>query len=205
MSAPRQSPRSSRRRASFASPAPGFARATSTMWRSPARARTRQGREGQSKALTIPHSEAPALAGLEECSSCRGGCAPPGASFETPRFARPSGRGTGGRTCLSAKALASRSGHRLPSRVVLELGLGVERLRRRSGDCGGRGRRRGAGGETRKNSAGGKDARNFGHLRVLSISACALALGRIAEGRDSIKSARPIDAVGPYPQAWPST
>jgi hypothetical protein len=88
--------------------------------------------------------------------------------------------------------------------VIFELGLGVERLRRRSGDCGGRGRR-GAGGETGKNSAGGKDARNFGHRRVLSISACVLALGRIAEGRDSIKPARPIDVVGPYPQAWPST
>jgi IMP dehydrogenase / GMP reductase domain len=97
---------SKRRRASCASPALGFARATSTTSPSPARARTttRQGREG-----------------------------------------RPSS---------------------IFSHVILELRLGVERLRRRGGDHGGRGRRRGASSKSGKNYAGGEDAKAFRHLRV---------------------------------------
>ena len=43
--------------------------------------------------------------------------------------------------------------------MVLELRLGVERLRRRRGHNGGRGRRGGASGESSKDGAGGKDAK----------------------------------------------
>jgi hypothetical protein len=49
--------------------------------------------------------------------------------------------------------------------MVLELRLGVERLWRRGGDHGGRGRRRRASGKPGKNGAGGKDAKAFGHLK----------------------------------------
>ena len=49
------------------------------------------------------------------------------------------------------------------SHMVLELRLGVERLRRRRGDHRGRGRG-GASGECGKNGAGGKDAKVSGHL-----------------------------------------
>jgi len=48
--------------------------------------------------------------------------------------------------------------------MVLELRLGVERLRRRGGDHWRRGRRRGASGKAGKNGAGRKDAKAFGHL-----------------------------------------
>jgi hypothetical protein len=52
--------------------------------------------------------------------------------------------------------------------MVLELGLGVERLRGRGGDHRGRGRR-GASGKSGENCAGGEDAKAFGHLRVFPI------------------------------------
>jgi hypothetical protein len=78
--------------------------------------------------------------------------------------------------------------HRIFSHVVLELRLGVELLRRRGGDHGGRRRRRRASGESGKNGASGKDAKVFGHLRVLPISAGARVMSRagarFAEKRD---------------------
>jgi len=80
--------------------------------------------------------------------------------------------------------------------MVLELGLGVERLRRRGGDNRGRRRRRGASGKSDKNGAGDKDAKVFGHLRVLPAPPARgrvpSGVRRIAEKRDSINSAQPI-------------
>jgi hypothetical protein len=73
------------------------------------------------------------------------------------------------------------------SAMVLELRLGVERLRRRGGNHGGRGRR-GASRKSGKNGAGDKDAKVFGHLRILSISAGARVMSRV-RAPDSQKSA----------------
>jgi hypothetical protein len=82
------------------------------------------------------------------------------------------------------------------SHVVLELGLGVERLRGRGGDHRGRGRRRGASRKSGENGAGGEDAKAFGHLRVFPILTgvghVASGAGSIAERRDSINSVLPI-------------
>jgi hypothetical protein len=57
--------------------------------------------------------------------------------------------------------------------MILKLGLGVERLRRRGGDHGGRGRR-GASGKSGKNCASDKDAKASGHLRLFPICAGAV-------------------------------
>src|ERR1700677_1407935 len=59
------------------------------------------------------------------------------------------------------------------STMILKLGLGVERLRRRGGDHGGRGRR-GASGKSGKNGASDKDAKASGHLRLFPICAGAI-------------------------------
>lgn len=81
------------------------------------------------------------------------------------------------------------------SHVVLELGLGVERLRGRGGDHRGRGRRS-ASSKSGENCAGGEDAKAFGHLRVFPILTgvghVASGAGSIAERRDSINSVLPI-------------
>jgi len=81
--------------------------------------------------------------------------------------------------------------------VVLELRLGVERLRRRGGDHGGRGRRSSASGKSSENCAGGEDAKAFGHLRAFPIFAgvghVASGAGSIAERRASINSVLPMD------------
>jgi hypothetical protein len=53
--------------------------------------------------------------------------------------------------------------------MVLELRLGVERLRRRGGERGGRGRRRGASAKAGQNGAGDDGAKAFGHQRGLLI------------------------------------
>jgi hypothetical protein len=81
-------------------------------------------------------------------------------------------------------------GGRRNSAMVLELRLGVERLRRRGGDHRGRGRRRGAGRESGENGAGGEDAKAFGHWRGLLINLrragdFARSGGSFAEKRDS--------------------
>lgn len=67
---------------------------------------------------------------------------------------------------------------RIFSHVVLELRLGVERLRRRGGDHGGGGRR-GASSKSGKHCAGDKDAKVSGHLRVFLIRA-----GRAGSGKN---------------------
>jgi hypothetical protein len=81
------------------------------------------------------------------------------------------------------------------SHVVLELGLGVERLRGRGGDHRGRGRR-GASSKSGEKCAGGEDAKAFRHLRVFPILTgvghVASGAGSIAERRDSINSVLPI-------------
>ena len=88
------------------------------------------------------------------------------------------------------------TGPRIFSHVVLELGLGVERLRGRRGDRRGRGRRRGASSKSGEKCAGGEDAKAFGHLRVFPILTgvghVASGAGSIAERRDSINSVLPI-------------
>ena len=82
------------------------------------------------------------------------------------------------------------------SHVVLELGLGVERLRGRGGDHRGRGRR-GASSKSGEKCAGGEDAKAFGHLRVFPILTgvghVASGAGSIAERRDSINSVLPMN------------
>ena len=74
------------------------------------------------------------------------------------------------------------------SHVVLELRLGVERLRRRGGHHRRRGRRRGASGESGQNGAGAKDAKAFGHLRSCPRPRRCAGDWRIADERDSINS-----------------
>jgi hypothetical protein len=76
---------------------------------------------------------------------------------------------------------------RIFSHVVLELRLGVERLRRRGGDHGGGGRR-GASSKSGKNCAGDKDAKVFGHLRVFLIRAGAGRAGREESLKAAIRS-----------------
>jgi hypothetical protein len=76
---------------------------------------------------------------------------------------------------------------RIFSHVVLELGLGVERLRRRGGDHWGGGRR-GASSKSGKNCAGDKDAKVSGHLRVFLIRAGAGRAGREESLKAAIRS-----------------
>jgi hypothetical protein len=70
--------------------------------------------------------------------------------------------------CLKISAASPARGVKVGrtfSHMVLELRLGVERLRRWGGDHRRRGRRRGASGKSGKNGAGSKDAEASGHWR----------------------------------------
>ena len=94
----------------------------------------------------------------------------------SPRRARRICRAAGAvRGLALAEGLSAKIGPgegrspRKGSALVLELRLGVERLRRRGGDQRGRGRRRGASGEAGQNGAGDDGAKTFGHQRGLLI------------------------------------
>src|SRR5271168_1904434 len=80
--------------------------------------------------------------------------------------------------------------------MVLELGFGVERLRRRGGDYGGGGRRRSAGAEPDKRGAGGEDAKALGHWRsLLRTRQVTIESGRAAKAARRLRLSAAVRAI----------